>query len=100
MSYLEEYQKSHKHPVNRMLHTIGIPLIVLSVLLFIVDLILYDCAYWIWTFGLFLFGWILQFIGHAFEGKPPAFFSNPFYLLVGPVWWVLKIFGIKPKDKV
>lgn len=37
---------------------------------------------------LFIVGWILQFIGHFIEGNKPAFFRNPIYLLVGPVWLV------------
>lgn len=39
--------------------------------------------------GLFLFGWALQFIGHArFEGRSPAFLRNLLHLLVGPAWLV------------
>jgi uncharacterized membrane protein YGL010W len=83
-SFLENYQKTHTHPVNRALHSIGIPAIVVSLPLF----------FWNWkiALGLFIFGWILQFIGHAFEGKPPAFFKNPIYLFVGPIWVVKKFF--------
>ena len=46
---------------------------------------------------LFVIGWILQFIGHAIEGKPPAFFKNPIYLLVGPIWWLKKFLGTKAR---
>jgi len=35
---------------------------------------------------LFIAGWILQFVGHAIEGNQPAFFRNPIYLLIGPLW--------------
>lgn len=38
------------------------------------------------SFGLFIFGWGLQFIGHAIEGKKPAFLKDLQFLLVGPVW--------------
>ena len=38
------------------------------------------------SFGLFALGWILQFIGHAIEGKKLAFFKDLQFLLVGPVW--------------
>jgi len=34
----------------------------------------------------FVVGWILQFVGHAFEGKKPAFLTNLVHLLVGPLW--------------
>lgn len=95
--FIETYRKTHTHPINRLLHTFGIPLIVLSILLVPVDAFLFSWKYWPLILTLFVLGWILQFIGHAFEGKPPAFFSNPIYLLVGVWWWVLKIFGIQSK---
>lgn len=87
MNYLENYKSVHQTRMNRACHTIGIPMIVSS---FIV-------AFWNWKIGLALFGvgWVFQFLGHWFEGKMPAFFSNPRYLLVGPVWWFKKAFGRK-----
>jgi uncharacterized membrane protein YGL010W len=80
-SFTENYKSKHQHPLNRLTHIVGIPMIVLSLPLLFVD----------WRLGLTLFiiGWILQFIGHAIEGNKPAFFRNPVYLLVGP-WWLLR----------
>lgn len=98
MSYIDEYQKSHTHPVNRALHTFGIPCVVVSSILLLWDFLFCDLRQWPWFLGLFIFGWVLQFIGHAFEGKKPAFFSNPIYLLVGPLWWLLKILGLKKSE--
>jgi uncharacterized membrane protein YGL010W len=46
---------------------------------------------WLPALSLFLIGWILQFVGHAIEGKPPEFFSDPHFLLVGVRWWVSKL---------
>lgn len=44
--------------------------------------------------GLFVLGWIIQFIGHyAFEKKSPAFYRNLAHLLVGPLWIVAKATG-------
>jgi uncharacterized membrane protein YGL010W len=44
--------------------------------------------------GLFLGGWILQFLGHAlFEKSKPAFLRNLLHLLVGPAWLVERAFG-------
>jgi uncharacterized membrane protein YGL010W len=48
---------------------------------------------WIVPVGLFLLGWIFQFIGHYFEGKPPEFFSDYRFLFVGLRWWLAKIRG-------
>jgi uncharacterized membrane protein YGL010W len=53
-------------------------MIVISLPLFFVN--------WRPALGLFIVGWIFQFIGHAIEGNQPAFFKNPVYLLVGPSW--------------
>ena len=42
--------------------------------------------FWI-NAGLFVLGWIFQFIGHkVYEHKNPAFFRNFVHLLVGPLW--------------
>lgn len=93
--FLENYRKSHTHPINKLTHTFGIPMIVISV--FMVPYMAFASQWSLWPYalGLFVVGWILQFIGHAFEGKPPAFFENPTYLLIGPVWWILKVLGFK-----
>ena len=80
MSYIEEYKAKHKHPLNKLAHSIGIPLITISWPLFFFN--------WRWALALFVFGWILQFVGHAIEGNQPAFFKNPLYLLVGPIWLI------------
>ncbi len=91
MGFVEVYREKHQHPINRALHSVGIPLIVISLPLFFWD--------WRWALGLFTFGWILQFIGHLFEGKAPAFFSNPIHLITGVVWWVRKALGLESKDE-
>jgi uncharacterized membrane protein YGL010W len=84
-AYLEKYRQDHQHPVNRALHTVGIPMIVASLPIMPFNPLL--------GASMFVFGWILQFVGHAFEGKAPSFFSDPTYLLIGPMWFVKKITG-------
>ena len=86
---MEKYRKDHQHPVNRALHSVGIPMIVASLPIAVLNPLL--------GAGLFVFGWILQFVGHAFEGKAPSFFSDPRYLLVGPMWAWRKLTGREPK---
>lgn len=66
--------------MNRMLHNFGIPMIVVSI-----PLVFF---YWRWAVVLFVVGWILQFVGHFIEGNQPAFFRNPVYLLIGPLWLI------------
>lgn len=82
-SLLDNYKAKHRHPVNRLFHTIGIPMIVVSWPMFLIN--------WRWALGLFIVGWILQFAGHAIEGNQPAFFKNPVYLLVGPIWFLRRV---------
>jgi uncharacterized membrane protein YGL010W len=36
--------------------------------------------------GAFVVGWIIQFIGHAFEGRKPAFFDDLLNLMIGPLF--------------
>ena len=48
---------------------------------------------WLYALAPFLIGWVFQFIGHAFEGKPPEFFQDWRFLFVGVRWWWAKIHG-------
>ena len=89
--WIAQYATSHQHPVNRFCHTIGIPLIALSIPLFLVALFVH--GFWRVPLALFLVGWIFQFVGHAFEGKPPEFFHDWRFLFVGLRWWVAKMRG-------
>jgi uncharacterized membrane protein YGL010W len=50
-------------------------------------LIMFHLSVWMFSLGLFVVMWILQFIGHHVEGKKPSFFEDLRYLLIGPAWW-------------
>ncbi len=41
-----------------------------------------------WGLGLFVLGWAIQFLGHYYEGKKPAFVDDLVGLLVGPLFLV------------
>jgi len=41
-----------------------------------------------WGLGTFVVGWVLQFVGHYFEGRKPAFVDDLVGLLVGPMFVV------------
>ena len=45
-------------------------------------------AVWFAFFALFVGGWILQFVGHHYEGKRPALIDNIFQAFIGPVFLV------------
>jgi len=51
-----------------------------------------------WGIGLFVVGWIIQFVGHGFEGRKPAFMDDLKSLLVGPLFVVAELafmFGLR-----
>ena len=89
--WIADYGRSHQHPFNRICHTVGIPIIVLSILLFLAALVV--DGLWPIALGLFVVGWFFQFVGHAVEGKPPEFFRDWRFLFVGLRWWVAKLRG-------
>jgi len=41
-----------------------------------------------WGIGFFVLGWVIQFIGHYYEGRKPAFVDDIVGLLVGPMFVV------------
>lgn len=89
--WIAEYALGHQHPKNRLCHSIGIPLIVVSLPCLIFGIFL-PVLLWI-GLSLFILGWALQFIGHAYEGKAPEFFKDWRFLFVGVRWWIAKIKG-------
>jgi uncharacterized membrane protein YGL010W len=90
--WVAQYSESHRHPVNRVLHTLGIPMIAVSIVIAVIGMF-FMSALLVVAAGLFVVGWIFQFIGHAFEGKPPEFFKDWRFLLVGLRWWFAKMSG-------
>src|SRR5690349_2779370 len=88
---INQYDRSHQHRVNRLCHTIGIPLIAASIPLFLGSLMF--PGIWRLPTLMFIAGWILQFVGHAFERKVPEFFHDWRFLFVGLRWWFAKIRG-------
>jgi uncharacterized membrane protein YGL010W len=49
--------------------------------------VLYEAA-WFPGLVVFVVGWIIQFVGHIFEGRKPAFVDDVVGLLVGPMFVV------------
>jgi uncharacterized membrane protein YGL010W len=54
---------------------------------------------WTWFAVLFVGGWILQLVGHGFEGRKPALADNLFQIFVAPIFLAAEAFfalGYKP----
>ncbi|WP_417781021.1 DUF962 domain-containing protein [Stutzerimonas xanthomarina] len=48
--------------------------------------------------GLFVVGWVIQFVGHYFEGRKPAFVDDMTGLIIGPLFVAAElgfIFGLR-----
>jgi hypothetical protein len=94
---IDFYSETHKDPMNRKLHIVGIPFIAGGA----AGLILFAPfrPLWIVSAGAFVGGWVLNFIGHGrFEKNKPAFADDPLSFLAGPAWDLMQIFG-KGKGK-
>ena len=55
---------------------------------------------WIWFGVLFVGGWILQLVGHVFEGRKPALADNLFQIFVAPIFLCAELFfalGYRPR---
>jgi uncharacterized membrane protein YGL010W len=51
-----------------------------------------DDAIWLASgVGGFLLGWVIQFVGHYFEGRKPAFFDDVMGLAIGPLFVVAEV---------
>ena len=89
--WVAQYGQSHRHPVNRLCHTFGIPMIVISLPLFVAAI--FVDGLWPLALALFVVGWIAAVRRSPLEGKPPEFLHDWRFLLVGLRWWLAKIRG-------
>jgi uncharacterized membrane protein YGL010W len=44
-----------------------------------------------WSLGIFVVGWVFQFVGHYWEGRKPAFVDDLRGLLIGPMFVVAEL---------
>lgn len=89
--WIDEYESAHQNPRNKLCHRLGIPMIAVSIILVLLTPLWHSTAYI--ALALFLIGWVLQFIGHYFEQKPPEFFRDWRFLFVGLRWWIKQYMG-------
>ena len=63
---------------------------------------LVSTAAWLATgIGMFVAGWIIQFIGHYYEGRKPAFVDDLIGLMIGPLFvWAEVVFALGLRQKL
>jgi hypothetical protein len=86
------YAETHQNPTNRVLHVVGIPVIVAGT----AGLLAFRPyrPLWFASAGAFAGGWALNFVGHAFyEKNAPAFADDPLAFVAGPVWDLRQAIG-------
>lgn len=92
---VQDYESSHRHPVNRALHVIGIPLVVISVVALVAPRRPFG-----WSrkasLGCFAAGWILLLAGHAIEGNRPLILKNPLTAMAGALAWWARTWAHRP----
>ncbi|MFC5694739.1 DUF962 domain-containing protein [Pseudomonas sp. GCM10022186] len=58
-----------------------------------------DTAIWLGAgLGMFVVGWVIQFVGHYYEGRKPAFVDDLTGLIIGPLFVVAELgflFGMR-----
>ena len=64
---LEGWRLRHQLPINFWLHMVGIPMALGGVVLFILSF--FSDLQWYWGVAAFFLGYLLQYIGHCFEGN-------------------------------
>lgn len=76
---------------------------VLFVLLtwFAQSMVLHHSGIFLWSLliFLFLFGWVMQMIGHYFEENRPAFLDNFLHVFIAPIFLVAEIFSLPSVEK-
>ncbi len=77
---------------------LGALMLVISFLLYLVAR---DLKAWPIAAGLFVIGWVCQFVGHGvYERRQPAFYKNLAHLLIGPLWVLNHVFHVRREAAV
>lgn len=67
-----DWLERHQHRGNFLLHMIGIPVSIVGMLLLPIALPTLSLLTLNVALGLFVLGYLLQFLGHALDGSPPG----------------------------
>ena len=64
--FFQNYLARHRHGGNQLLHVVGVPLS------FVASPACFAYEHWGWALSCFIGGYVLQFVGHAWEGNDPG----------------------------
>src|SRR5258708_37396344 len=78
--WVDRYEKSHQNPINRVFHTFGIPMIAVSISLFLIAPLVR--GFWKIPLSFFTAVWIFLILCHIIISKAPQFLTK-FRLLFG-----------------
>jgi hypothetical protein len=67
--WVHNWSERHRHPANRVLHAIGIPMLAAGLILALVQLCLWRWDLWWRPVALVGVSYVLQWIGHRIEGN-------------------------------
>ncbi len=67
--FIRKWPPRHQHPVNRVLHALGIPMTILAIPLACWQLYHWDWGTWWRPVVLVVIGFGVQYIGHRIEGN-------------------------------
>lgn len=73
---------------------LGMTMVVLTGTLLLMANTLAMTSTFVWlsaSIGIFVGGWVLQFVGHYYEGKKPAFVDDVMGLVIGPLFVVAEL---------
>src|SRR5260221_8763756 len=73
-AWVDRYEKSHQNPINRVFHKFGIPMIAVSIPLFLIAPLVR--GFWKIPLSLFTAGWVFLFVRHISQGKIPPVLYN------------------------
>lgn len=137
LDQLAMYAAYHQNRRNQLTHYIGVPIIIFSILIVLIQVPLGDTisvatallallllsyvvavpavglvslvvcipifllaanvaemepiARWVVTGVCFIGGWAIQFVGHIFEGRKPAFMSNVLQVFMAPAFLIAEV---------
>lgn len=79
------YLSEHRHPLNRLTHMVGIPILVITGLIG-----LWRMDPWLFVGGQVV-GWAIQIAGHKIEGNKPALLRRKISFLMGPLMVLVEL---------